>query len=135
MLEQSDDAISVRVVYRATRRMGVEVDARFHCPDPRTIVMTIVDGEGAGSVVETHATPVRPGVCAIVEATVATSERLGFRLAMRAAGLLRRPDAGLRAPPVDRGRRLRRTALRAAHRVALTEARHAARGARRQCVW
>ena len=90
VLEQSDDAITVRVVYRATRRMGVEVDARFHCPDRRTIVMTIVDGEGAGSVVETHATPVRPGVCAIVEATVATSERLGFRLAMRAAGLLRR---------------------------------------------
>ena len=90
VLEQSDEAITVRVVYRATRRMGVEVDARFHCPDPRTIVMTIVDGEGAGSVVETHATPVRPGVCAIVEATVATSERFGFRLAMRAAGLLRR---------------------------------------------
>ena len=90
VLEQSDDAITVRVVYRATRRMGVEVDARFHCPDPRTIVMTIVDGEGAGSVVETHATPVRPGISAIVEATVATSERLGFRFAMRAAGLLRR---------------------------------------------
>ena len=90
VLEQGDDAITVRVVYRATRRMGVEVDARFHCPDPRTIVMTIVDGEGAGSVVETHATPVRPGTCAIVEATVATSQRLGFRLAMRAAGLLRR---------------------------------------------
>jgi hypothetical protein len=33
---------------------------------------------------------VRPGVCAIVEATIATSERLGFRLAMQAAGLLRR---------------------------------------------
>ena len=90
VLDQSDDAITVRVVYRATRRMGVEVDARFHCPDPRTIVMTIVDGEGAGSVVETHATPVRPGVSAVVEATVATSERPGFRLAMRAAGLLRR---------------------------------------------
>ena len=90
VLDQSHDAITVRVVYRATRRMGVEVDARFHCPDPRTIVMSIVDGEGTGSVVETHATPVRPGICAIVEATVATSERLGFRLAMRAAGLVRR---------------------------------------------
>ena len=90
VLDQSDDAITVRVVYRATRRMGVDVDARFHCPDPRTIVMTIVDGEGAGSVVETHATPARPGICAIVEATVATSQRLGFRLAMRAAGLVRR---------------------------------------------
>ena len=90
VLEQRDDSITVRVLYRATRSMGVEVDARFHCPDPRTIVMTIIDGEGAGSVVETHATPVRPGICAIVEATVATSERFGFRLAMRAAGLVRR---------------------------------------------
>ena len=90
VLDQSEDAITVRVVYRATKRLGVEVDARFHCPDRRTIVMTIVDGEGAGSVVETHATPVRPGMCAIVEATVATSRRLGFRLAMRAAGVLRR---------------------------------------------
>ena len=90
VLDQEPDSIVVRVTYRATRRLGVEVDARFHCPDPRTIVMTIIDGEGTGSVVETHAAPVRPGVCAIVEATLATSDRLGFRLAMRAAGLIRR---------------------------------------------
>lgn len=90
VIEQNDDSIVVRVTYRATRRMGVEVDARFDCPDPRTIVMTIIDGEGAGSVVETHATPVAPGRSAIIEATVATSDRFGFRLARRAAGLVRR---------------------------------------------
>ena len=90
VLEQQADSITVRVLFRAARRLGVEVDARFHCPDPRTIVMTIVDGEGAGSVVETHATPVRPGVCAITEATLAASDRFGFRLARRAAGLVRR---------------------------------------------
>ena len=36
------------------------VRAEFACPDARTIVMTIIDGEGAGSVVETHATPLGP---------------------------------------------------------------------------
>ena len=90
VIEQQQDSITVRVLFRATRRLGVEVDARFHCPDPRTIVMTIVDGEGAGSVVETHATRVRPGICAITEATLASSDRLGFRLARRAAALVRR---------------------------------------------
>ena len=90
VIEQQEDSITVRVLFRATRRMGVEVDARFHCPDARTIVMTIVDGEGAGSVVETHATRARPGLCAITEATLAISDRFGFRLAMRAARLVRR---------------------------------------------
>ena len=51
--------------------------------------MTIVDGEGVGSVVETHATPIGPGRSRIVEATIATSERTGFRLARLAGGLLR----------------------------------------------
>jgi isorenieratene synthase len=69
--------------------VAVEVDAAFHCPDPRTIVMTIVAGEGAGSVVETHATPIEPGRTAIVEATLAASQRPGFRWARRLAPLLR----------------------------------------------
>lgn len=89
VLEQRPDSITVRVLFRAARRLGVEVDARFHCPDARTIVMTIIDGEGAGSVVETHATAVRPGICAITEATLASSDRFGFRLARRAARLVR----------------------------------------------
>jgi isorenieratene synthase len=45
--------------------------------------MTIVEGEGKGSVVETHATPIDPGRTAIVEATLATSDRKGFHHAMK----------------------------------------------------
>lgn len=89
VIEKAADAITARVVYRVLGRVGVEVDARFHCPEPRTIVMTIVSGEGEGSVVETHATPIAEGRTAIVEATLATSERLGFRAAALTANLLR----------------------------------------------
>jgi hypothetical protein len=89
VIDQIDDAITVRVVYRVLGRIGVEVDARFHCPEPRTIVMTIVSGEGERSVVETHATPIDEGRTAIIEATLATSERAGFRAAQLGARLLR----------------------------------------------
>jgi hypothetical protein len=89
VVEQDDESITVRVVYRVLGRLGVEVDARFHCPDRRTIAMTIVDGEGAGSVVETHATPLGPGRTAIIEATLATSSRPGFWFARRSSRLLR----------------------------------------------
>jgi len=89
VIDRSLDAITVRVVYRVLGRIGVEVDARFHCPEPRTIVMTIVSGEGEGSVVETHATPIDEGRTAIIEATLATSERAGFRAAQLAPCLLR----------------------------------------------
>ena len=75
VVAEDDESITVRVVYRIAGAFGMEVDARFHCPDPRTIVMTIVAGEGVGSVVETHATPLEAGRTAIVEATLATSER------------------------------------------------------------
>lgn len=104
VIAQDDDAITVRVVFnvvngrlpgsaggRLLGRLGVEVDARFHCPDPRTIVMTIVAGEGVGSVVETHATPVDSGRTVITEATLATSERLGFRMLRAAGSRLLRP--------------------------------------------
>lgn len=89
VLDRSDDSITVRVAYRVVGPVSVEVDARFHCPEPRTIVMTIVEGEGAGSVVETHATPIDPGRTAVTEATLATSDRFGFKLAMKAAKLVR----------------------------------------------
>ena len=48
--------LTVDVAFRVSKRWGVPVRAEFACPDARTIVMTILDGEGAGSVVETHAT-------------------------------------------------------------------------------
>lgn len=89
VVDQQADEITVRVAYRVLGPLVVEVDARFNCPDPRTIVMTIVRGEGEGSVVETHATPARPGYTAIVEATLATSDRRGFELARRSGRLLR----------------------------------------------
>jgi hypothetical protein len=89
IVDQSEEDITVRVAYRVFRRLVIEVDARFHCPDPRTIAMTIVRGDGEGSVVETHATPMGPGRTAIIEATLATSDRRGFALARRAAALFR----------------------------------------------
>ena len=69
--------------------LRVEVDATFHTPDPRTIVMTIVGGDGLGSVVETHATPIAPGKTAMIEATLATSGRDGFKRILPLAGMLR----------------------------------------------
>jgi hypothetical protein len=65
----------VRVSVRVLGPLAVEVDATFHCPDPRTIVMTIIEGEGVGSVVETHATPIGPGRTAVIEATLATLQQ------------------------------------------------------------
>ena len=75
VVERLADEITVRVAFAVLGRLAVEVDARFHCPDPRTIVMTIVRGDGKGSVVETHATPIDAERCAVVEATLATSDR------------------------------------------------------------
>ena len=56
----AEDRFLVEVTFTLGRRIGVPVRAAFTCPDPRTVTMEIVDGEGAGSVVETHATPLRP---------------------------------------------------------------------------
>jgi phenylpropionate dioxygenase-like ring-hydroxylating dioxygenase large terminal subunit len=89
VIEQNDAAITVRVAFKVLGPFAVEVDARFHCPDPRSIVMTIVGGEGLGSVVETHATPLGPGQSAMIELTMASSERLAFALARRAHRALR----------------------------------------------
>ena len=79
----------MRVTYRVAGPFGVQVDARFHCPEPRTIVMTIIRGDGEGSVVETHATPITHDRTAITEAILATSNRRGFQVARRAGRLLR----------------------------------------------
>ncbi|CAM5265738.1 (2Fe-2S) ferredoxin [Streptomyces avidinii] len=68
--------------------------AEFTAPDPRTVVMRITDGEGVGSVVETHATPLGPARdgsprTRVTEAVIATSHRTGFTAARTAAPLLR----------------------------------------------
>jgi nitrite reductase/ring-hydroxylating ferredoxin subunit len=91
---EADDRFVVEVTFRVGPRLGVPVLAEFTCPDPRTVVMRILAGEGTGSVVETHATPLGPGRdgrprTAVVEATLATSARPGFAVARLAAPLLR----------------------------------------------
>ncbi|MEU2157629.1 DUF5914 domain-containing protein [Streptomyces sp. NPDC019396] len=92
--ESEHDAFVVDVSFRVAGRLVVPVRAEFTAPEPRTVVMHIADGEGASSVVETHATPLT-GVAdehprtAVIEALVATSQRRGFALARAAAPLLR----------------------------------------------
>src|SRR5271165_561968 len=51
------DRFLVAVTFRVGR-IGVPTVAEFTSPEARTIVMRILDGEGTGSVVETHATPI-----------------------------------------------------------------------------
>ncbi len=90
----NERVLAVDVTFRLSRTWGVPVRAEFFCPDARSIVMLIVDGEGAGSVVETHATPTgvddkgQP-LTTITEATIAYSPRGGFKLATAVAPLLR----------------------------------------------
>ncbi len=91
VIDQREDSITVRVVYRFFKNFGMEVDARFYCPEPRTIVMTIIGGEGIGSVVETHATRVEPGRTIVTEATLATSERPQFHFFIKTFGSVIRP--------------------------------------------
>ena len=82
------------MAFRVTRNRGIPVRARFTCPDPRTIVMHIIEGEGVGSVVETHATPLAPHPdgrprTAVIEATIAHSSRRGFAKVRRGERLAR----------------------------------------------
>ncbi|MDP7703047.1 MULTISPECIES: DUF5914 domain-containing protein [unclassified Mycobacterium] len=89
---EEDDRFVVSVTFRVGR-FGVPTIAEFTCPDARTIVMRIVEGEGAGSVVETHATPIGPGPdghprVAVIEAVVAHSQRPGFKAALSVAPLV-----------------------------------------------
>ncbi|SPM37714.1 methylesterase [Mycobacterium rhizamassiliense] len=89
---EDDDRFVVSVTFRMGR-FGVPVIAEFTTPEARTVVMRIIEGEGTGSVVETHATPIglgpdgRPRV-AVIEATIASSPRPGFKAARRAAPLI-----------------------------------------------
>lgn len=89
----SPERLVLDVTFQVTGSIGVPVTADFTCPDARTIVMTIIKGEGEGSVVETHATPLgtdrlgRP-VTMMTEATIAWSPRPGFAAARIAAPLV-----------------------------------------------
>ncbi len=91
---EADDRFLVEVTFRVGPGLGVPVLAEFACPEPRTVVMRIVEGEGTGSVVETHATPLGPGRdgrprTTVTEATIATSPRPGFTVARMMAPLVR----------------------------------------------
>lgn len=92
--KSDDDRFVVAVTFRVAPGLGVPVLAEFTCPEPRTVVMRIIEGEGLGSVVETHAAPLGRGPdgrprTAVIEAVVARSGRPGFALARRAAPALR----------------------------------------------
>ncbi len=91
-LPEEQDRFLVPVTFHIGR-FGVPVVAEFTAPEPRTIVMRIVDGEGTGSVVETHATPIGPGPdglprSAVIEAVIAYSDRPGFAHALRGRPLI-----------------------------------------------
>ncbi|MFE1248276.1 DUF5914 domain-containing protein [Streptomyces sp. NPDC058735] len=91
---EEDDTFVVDVSFRVAGRLVVPVRAEFTAPEPRTVLMRITDGEGATSVVETHATPLTGAAdttprTAVVEAVIATSDRRGFVLARAAAPALR----------------------------------------------
>ncbi|MFJ9467934.1 DUF5914 domain-containing protein [Streptomyces caniferus] len=91
---ERSEGIAVEVSFKVAGRAVVPVTARFTAPEPRTVVMHIEAGEGQGSVVETHATPLGPDDrgrprTAVTEAIVATSRRPGFALAHAAAPALR----------------------------------------------
>ena len=91
-LPEERDRFLVPVTFHIGR-FGVPVVAEFTAPGPRTIVMRIVDGEGTGSVVETHATPIGSGPdalprSAVIEAVIAHSDRPGFVHALRGQPLI-----------------------------------------------
>ncbi|MFJ9550489.1 DUF5914 domain-containing protein [Streptomyces erythrochromogenes] len=90
----TEDRFAVDVSFKVAGRLVVPVRAVFTAPGPRTVVMRITEGEGAGSVVETHATPLGPDErgrprTAVTEAVVAASDRRGFAFARKAAPILR----------------------------------------------
>ncbi|MBK1782973.1 DUF5914 domain-containing protein [Prauserella cavernicola] len=92
--DEAGDLFGVDVTFRVGPGLGVPVHAEFTAPEPRTVVMRITEGEGAGSVVETHATPLGTGSdgrprTAVLEAVVAGSPRRGFALARSLAPLVR----------------------------------------------
>lgn len=92
-LPDESDRFLLAVTFRIGR-VGVPVIAEFTAPERRTITMRIVDGEGAGSVVETHATPLGAGPdgkprTAVIEAVIAHSDRPGFAYALPGARAIR----------------------------------------------
>jgi hypothetical protein len=91
--DDESDVFTVAVTFHFGR-IGVPVIAEFTAPGPRTVVMHIVEGQGVGSVVETHATPLGDGPdgrprTAVIEAVIAQSDRTGFGYSLYAAPILK----------------------------------------------
>lgn len=91
-LPEEEDRFLVAVTFRIGR-LGVPVIAEFTSPEPRTLTMRIIDGEGSGSVVETHATPLGSGPdgrprSTVIEAVIAHSDRPGFARALPARSVI-----------------------------------------------
>jgi uncharacterized protein DUF5914/Rieske 2Fe-2S protein len=84
VLDEDESGITVRVDYRIVGPLAARVVARFEAPEAATVRMVILDGTGAGSVVETHATQEGPGRSRVIEAVFAVapgvdlSERRGI---------------------------------------------------------
>jgi isorenieratene synthase len=89
MLSVQEDLLELRVTFKILGRLAMEVDCTFHAPTRRSIVMTITRGDGVSSVVESHASPIRPGRSVLVEATLAYSDRIGFPFMHRLANVVR----------------------------------------------
>lgn len=102
VLERSPEILHLRVSVRVVGSICADAEVTFHCPDARTIVMTIVAGEGVGSVLETHVTPIAPGRTAVIENVLATSDRVFFKSLMNVAFLRRWMQRRL----VDRAKKL-----------------------------
>ncbi|MEU1535309.1 DUF5914 domain-containing protein [Streptomyces fagopyri] len=90
----ADNSFTIDVSFKVAGRLVVPVRAVFTAPEPRTIAMHITKGEGRGSVVETHATPLGPDEhgnprTAIIEAIMAVSDRRGFAAVRTTAPVLR----------------------------------------------
>ncbi|MGW0159419.1 DUF5914 domain-containing protein [Mycobacterium sp. NPDC003323] len=86
-LPEEEDRFLVDVTFRLGR-LGIPVIAEFTSPEPRTLTMRIIEGEGSGSVVETHATPLGPGPdgrprSTVIEAVIAHSDRPRFSWGLR----------------------------------------------------
>ena len=125
------DRFLVAVTFRIGR-LGIPVVAEFTSPEPRTIVMRIVDGEGSGSVVETHATPLGRGPdglprTAVLEAVIAHSDRPGFLYALRGAATDHTVHAASSDAIMARRPPIRRTTVRTPKPPLIRSASHSKR--------
>ena len=73
VVEEDDSGVTCEVDYRMFGPVAARVLVRFEAPEAATVRMEILEGLGAGSVVETHATRAAPGRVRVIEALFATA--------------------------------------------------------------